>query len=361
LSDEDKDSKTEEPSQYRLDQSREKGEVASSKELTTVILLTVSITTLVLSSFYMYEVFSKYIEWLFKLDPNKVYEAKMLTHVLEETGIVMLKMVGPLFLASLVAGILAQLFQIGFIFAPDQISFKPEKLNPLNGLKRIFSMKSVVEALKGMLKFIIVISITYLVLRNQMNFFIGFLHSELTQILSIGQLFLVKLIAFIILGLSVLAILDFAYEKYSYHKKMMMTKKEMKDELKEKDGNPEIKQKIKNIQREMSRKRMMKDLPKADVIITNPTHLSVAIRYNPQTMIAPVVIGKGADLVALKIREIAKFHNIPIVENIPLARALYANVKIGEAVPRDLYKMVAQVLAYVFKLKKKQKALGVNI
>ncbi len=162
----------------------------------------------------------------------------------------------------------------------------------------------------------------------------------------------------ILAGLAIIAAADFAYQKFSYKKKLMMTKEQAKKESKEQDGNPEIKQRIRSIQREMSQKRMMADVPKADVIITNPTHISIALKYDKATMVAPEVIAKGADAVAMKIREIAKESDIPIVENVPLARAMYKTVKIGDGVPRNLYKAVAEVLAFVYKLKRKRKAVA---
>jgi flagellar biosynthetic protein FlhB len=158
------------------------------------------------------------------------------------------------------------------------------------------------------------------------------------------------------MGLGVVALIDFAYQKFTYKKRLMQTKQELKQESKEQDGNPEIKQRIRQIQREMSRKRMIKEVKNADVIITNPTHISIVIKYNAENMVSPMVIGKGADHMAMKIREIAQEYQIPIVENVMLARTLYKTVKINSPVPRSLYKAVAEVLAFVYKLKKKQKA-----
>ena len=175
--------------------------------------------------------------------------------------------------------------------------------------------------------------------------------------LGIGKYLMVKLGFSILLGLGVIALMDFAWEKWSYHKKMMMTKQEAKQEAKEKDGNPEIKNRIRTIQRQMAQKRMMNDVKKADVIVTNPTHISVALKYDGNEMVAPSVLAKGADHLALRIREIAKENDIPIVENIMLARTLYKTVKVGHGVPRTLYKAVAEILAFVYKLRRKQKAL----
>jgi flagellar biosynthetic protein FlhB len=171
-------------------------------------------------------------------------------------------------------------------------------------------------------------------------------------------MFALKLAMSIMLGLAIVAAADFAWEKHAYKEKLKMTKQQVKQEHKEQEGSPEIKNKIRQIQREMANKRMIADVPLADVIITNPTHISIVVRYDGDTMVAPEIIGKGQDHLAMKIREIAKAHNIPIVENVPLARALYKTVKVGEGVPRSLYKAVAEILAFVYKIKKNKKALS---
>ena len=194
-------------------------------------------------------------------------------------------------------------------------------------------------------------------MKNNIGSFLGFLHADAAQSLSFGKYLMVKLGFSVLLGLGVIALMDFGWEKWSYRKKMMMTNQEAKQESKEKDGNPEIKNRIRTIQRQMAQKRMMNDVKKADVIVTNPTHISVALRYDGDAMVAPSVLAKGADHLALRIREIAKENDIPIVENIMLARTLYKTVKVGHGVPRTLYKAVAEILAFVYKLRRKQKAL----
>jgi flagellar biosynthetic protein FlhB len=173
-----------------------------------------------------------------------------------------------------------------------------------------------------------------------------------------GKSLISKLGYSIIIGLFIVALGDFAYQKISYRNRVRMTREELKKEAKEHDGNPEIKQKIKTIQRQMAQKRLKADVKKADVIVTNPTHISVALRYDPETMVSPVVLAKGADHVAMKIREMAKEFDIPIVENITLARTLYKTVKTGASVPRTLYRAIAEVIAFVYRLKRKKKALS---
>jgi len=357
VADENDDEKTEEPSQYRIDESRKKGEVASSKELNTVILLAGTLMTVVLCSAFVYEEFSEYLAWILRLDFQRAYQEKEFIEIIEKTAWLSLKCVGPVFGASICLGFLGQLAQIGFLYSPDVLTAKLERINPISGFSRIFSKRSLVEVLKGLFKTGVVICITYMVMKDNLGVFSGFMHSEIAEGLVFSKQLIFKLGYSVLLGLAVVAAADFGWEKWSYRQKMMMTKQQAKEEHKEKDGNPEIKQKIRAIQRQMAQKRMMDGVKKADVIVTNPTHISVALKYDGTNMVAPELMAKGADLVALRIREIAQENNIPIVENVLLARTLYNTVKVGHGVPRNLYRAVAEVLAFVYKLKRKQKAL----
>jgi flagellar biosynthetic protein FlhB len=357
MAEESDDEKTEEPSQYRIDESRKKGEVAVSKELSSVILLSGSLLTLIICGVFVYEQFTDYIDWLYRLDFKQIYTAEKFGDVISQTAWTLVKCVGPFFGASACLGFLSTFVQIGFLYSPEILEAKFERLNPIQGFQRLFSKKAIVEAIKGVFKFTVIIAITYNVMKNNIGSFLGFLHADAGQSLTFGKYLMVKLGFSILLGLGVIALFDFAWEKWSYHKKMMMTKQEAKQESKEKDGNPEIKNRIRSIQRQMATKRMMNDVKKADVIVTNPTHISVALKYDGNAMVAPSVLAKGADHLALRIREIAKENDIPIVENIMLARTLYKTVKVGHGVPRTLYKAVAEILAFVYKLRRKQKAL----
>ncbi len=350
--------KTEDPSQHRIDEFRKRGEVASSKELTSVLVLAASLMTLGLSMVYMYEVLSEFVQWLYTLDTASAYTEKSLNTIVHKLITVSLKSVAPMFLVTLAIGVSANIAQVGLLFSPEVLEWKPERINPLQGVKKLFSMKSLVEAIKGVFKFVFILGIVYYFLKDEMHTFGGFFHLDFFQSFLYGKTFLIKLGFAIVLGLVVIAIGDFAYQKFSYKKKLMMTKEEAKQEHKQQDGNPEIKQRIRAVQREMSQRRVMSEVPKADVIVTNPTHISIALKYDPETMVSPEVIAKGADVLALKIREIAKGHDIPIVENVPLARGLYKTVKEGQGVPRNLYKAVAEVLAFTYKLKKQKKALS---
>ena len=354
----DQGEKTEEPSQHKIDEARKKGDVASSKELNSVLILTGSFAVLIFSTIYMFELLSNYIEWLYGLDITRVYTPEVAKIIFTETMVMGGKCILPVFSTSMILGILSQLGQVGILYSPEVLTLKFDRLNPIAGFKRIFSKKALVEVVKGVLKFGIVLGITYFIISSNMQTFSGFLHAEAAEALTFGKVFALKLAMSILLGLGIVAIADFAWEKYAYKEKHRMTKQQVKEEHKEQDGDPQIKQKIRQIQREMANKRMLSDVPNADVIITNPTHISIVVKYNGDTMVAPEIIGKGQEHLALRIREIAKEHNIPIVENVPLARALYKTVKVGEGVPRTLYKAVAEILAFVYKIKKNKKALS---
>ncbi len=350
--------KTEDPSQYRIDEFRKKGEVASSKELSSVLILAGSMLTLFLCTIYIFELLSEYITWVYAQNSMIFEDQKTLQLLFSKTVTVTLKSVAPVMLCSLVLGVFAQVVQIGFLFSPDVLQLKLERINPFEGAKKLMGKRSIVEVIKGLFKFTIIIIITFYMVKDNLFSFIGYLHSEVGQSVEFSMNLFMRVSMSILLGLAVVAAADFAWQKYQYKQKLMMTKQQAKEELKSKEGSQEIKQRIRNIQRELSRKRMMADIPTADVIITNPTHISVALKYDLDNMVAPQVVAKGTDHMALKIREIAKLHDIPIVENVPVARALNKTVKVGAGVPRTLYKAVAEILAFVYKLKKKKKALG---
>ncbi len=357
MADEEKDpaEKTEDPSQYRIDEFRRKGQIASSKELTSVLMLAGIFFCLILSSAFMFDVIKDYFDWLYKFEISKVFERETILVIFKESIYTLLKMVAPIFVTSLCLGYITTVMQFGFLFSTEVLKWDLKKVDPISGVKRVFSKKMIFETFKGLLKFAIVIMLTYIVVKPLLKGFIGFLDSDLSVALDFTKSLFVKLVFTLLIGLLIMAIMDFAWEKYQYSIKLKMTKEEVKKEQKDKDGNPEIKQRIRTIQREMARKRMMNEVKEADVIVTNPTHISVAIKYDRENMHAPMVVAKGADHLALKIRELAKENKVPLVENVPLARAIYGTVKLGDFVPRNLYKAVAEILAYVYRKKLKKR------
>jgi flagellar biosynthetic protein FlhB len=241
--------------------------------------------------------------------------------------------------------------QIGLLFTGDPLLMKFSKLNPLEGAKKIFGLRAIVEFLKSMLKIIVVGVVVYITLSGQISQIMKLSHLSLENTLSYVASITVQLGLTIGLILVVIAIFDYAYQKYEHEKSLKMSKQDIKDEYKKSEGDPLIKGKIKERQRKLAMQRMMQDIPNADVVITNPTHFAIALKYNASAMEAPKVIAKGKDYVALKIKEIAKENGIVMMENKPLARALYNQVEVGASIPADLFQAVAEVLAYVYKIK----------
>ena len=349
--------KTEEPSQHRIDEFRKRGEVAASKELTSVCVLAVSTFVLFFSITFIYETMTDFFKWIYGLDISNAYLKDSLNIIFSKMMWTGIKCLLPIFIAVIVSVFVINIAQIGFLFSPEVLNWNFERINPVNGAKKLFSLQSLVETLKSVFKFVFVISITWFFLKESMSTFQGFYHVDFLQTFIMGKMIILKLTMLILGALFFIAVGDLAYQKMKYRKKLMMTKEQSKEDRKRHDGNPEIKQRIRAIQREMSNKRMMKEIENADVIVTNPTHISVALKYDDGKMVSPKVVAKGADNLAMKIREAAKEHNIPLVENVPLARALYETVKLDSFIPRTLYKAVAEVLSFVYKLKMKRKGL----
>lgn len=347
------DEKSEEPSAQRLEDFREEGQVAQSKELTSLMVLLATLGVLyglgpTLASDYLDFMRRMFME-MSVLDFNKERAGTLLMACLMQTG----KMVLPIAAAGFAAGIVGSVIQFGFLFTWAPLEPKLERLDPISGFGRVFSMASIVEGIKSLLKLIVVSGVTYSLLKDEVLSSANVLDMESAQFVAYMSNAGFHLVMGVCVGLFVVAALDFSYQKFRYHKSLMMTKQEVKQEHKQREGDPLLKARIRSIQREMARKRMMQDVPKADVIVTNPTHIAVALKYDVEKMAAPRVIAKGADLLAQRIKEVARKNGIPMVENVPLARALHKSVKVGGTVPRSLYQAVAEVLAYVYRLKGK--------
>lgn len=243
--------------------------------------------------------------------------------------------------------------QFGFLFTWAPLEPELDRINPLNGFQRIFSLSSLLEGLKSVIKLSAVVGVTFMMLKSELLGSSSMSGMESGAFMAYMGSTAFRLVGGVCVGLFVVAALDFAHQKYRYRQSLMMSKQEVKQEQKQREGDPLLKARIRSLQREMARKRMMQDVPKADVIVTNPTHIAVALKYDAEKMAAPKVVAKGADLVAQRIKEVARKNGIPLVENVPLARALHKSVKVGGTVPRSLYQAVAEVLAYVYRLKGK--------
>lgn len=347
------DDKTEKATPKKKNDARKKGQVFQSREMSASIVLIIMIVTLkVLGpnlygqlTLYMKNSFSEYIKQTTQFDINLAMKLYI------DALMVLAKTVLPLLIVAALSAAIVGYAQVGTLFTFETLKPKGNRINPLSGFKRMFSARALVELLKSIIKIVIVAWVTYSYLESRTNEVLSLMNADLLTTLSfIGDAtFNVALkiaIAMIILGFA-----DFIYQKFDYEKNLRMTKQEVKDEYKQTEGNPEIKGKIKQKQRQMSMKRMMQDVPKADVVITNPTHFAVAIKYDLQQASAPFVVAKGQDYIALRIKQIAAENKVQMVENRPLARTLYSTVDIGETIPPELYQAVAEILAFVFKIK----------
>ncbi len=283
-------------------------------------------------------------------------DSSSINEILRLLGIVMvqlLKLVGPLFGIAMIVGVVASYAQVGSLFTMETLKPKFSNLNPINGIKRIFSVRGLVELVKALLKITVVGVVAWQSLRDEENNIIKLMDLDLVS--SAGYIFstAIDIAIKICVIMVVIGVLDYGYQWWQYEKDLKMTKQEIKEEYKEMEGNPEIKQKIKQKQREMSMRRMLSEVPKADVVITNPTHFAIAIQYDPKKAPAPIVIAKGQDYLAQRIKDVAKANGVEIVENKPLAQALFKAVELGRQVPPDLYQAVAEILAFVYQLKGK--------
>jgi len=353
MADQSSEEKTEQATPKKRQDAREKGEVAKSRELPSVAVLLASLLTFVFFGSYMYSHINMIMKNLFSLPFSKELKVLDFIDFAQEIVISFLVSLGPLLALIVVAAILSNIMQVGFMLSGKAIMPKLSKLDPIKGFGRLFSKQSVMELLKTLFKLVIVSSIGYFTIRNEMKNIYLLGDMDLDSIVVYVLVTTFKLFVRCALAMIVIVIADYAFQKYEFENKLKMTKQEVKDEHKNTEGDPQVKARIRSIQAEMARKRMMQDVPDADVIITNPTRLAIAIKYDGSAMNAPKLIAKGAGEIAKKIREIAQKHGIPIVENKKLARSMYSQVEIDQEVPANLYQAVAEVLAYIYKLKAK--------
>lgn len=354
---EDPSQKTEEPTQKRLDDALKKGQVINSREVTNFFML-LSLTLLIL--------------WML---PGQLREtALILRSLIEFSGEIPLDMEGDvltnlttailfkmsaIFLApvSLImfVSILSSFLQSGqFIFTSHPIAPDFSKISLMRGVKRLFSMRSLVEFVKGLLKIIIVGTIFYLAVSPELRKLKQLHDNSVMSILT----FVYDQVGYMLIAVCIVtffvAILDYLYQRHEYYQRLRMSKFEIKEELKQSEGSPEVKSKLRQLRQERAKKRMMSEIPSADVVITNPTHFAIALKYDMHTMPAPLVVAKGADMVAMRIRDLARKHNVPVVSNPPLARALFDVCELEDEVPVKYYQAVAEIISYVFRLKGKE-------
>ncbi len=344
--------RTEKATGKKRQEARKKGQVAQSREISSAMILLTALGVFYFAGSWIFWNLSGIISGVFQnigsLRFAGITDASAFsTEYFSQFMLVLL----PIFMPIAVVGFVANVMQVGFFISSEAIALKPNKLNPISGMKRFVSLKSMVELGKSIIKVLFIAGIAYLLVKSEIQEFPMLIHREVGQILVFIARVSLKVCFFVCVALIVLAIVDYIYQRWQYEQDLKMTKQEVKDEQKQTYGDPKVKARIRGVQMEMARRRMMEAVPEADVIITNPTRLAIALKFDAREMIAPRVLAKGAGHIAGRIREIAREHQIPVVEEKPLAQALYKMVEIGDYIPAELYRAVAEVLAYVYRLK----------
>ena len=343
--------KTEPATPKRREESRRKGQVARSTELNSAVVLIAGITGLyMLGGILLRDIAGFTASTLERSHEFAITTASFRVYMLEWARSFFF-LVGPIVLVVGTAALAVSLSQVGFMINEQALTMKLERLDPIKGVKRIISKRSLVELVKGIFKILIVGAISYLTIAPE------FQRITVLADAGIGSIF--QFIGYMVfrvglntaLVLLILAFLDYIYQRWEHNQSIRMTKQEVKDEQKQTEGDPQVRMRIRSLQREAARKRMMDEVPQADVVIKNPTHFAVAVKYEMDIMDAPMVVAKGQNLIAQRIKELAIEAQVPVVENKPLAQALFRSVEVGQEIPDDLYRAVAEVLAYVFRLK----------
>lgn len=348
---EDGQEKTEEPTSKRLDDAKKKGQIARSKELNTMAITLIGGMALVGMSGSLGQGLVRIMSSNLTIPRTEIFDVMAMTRRLVSSIQDALLMLAPFFAVVVVVAVLSSIALGGMAFSAQAMTPKLSKMNPLKGLKRLFSIKGVIELAKAMAKFFLVGGATALMLWLTLDSFINLSGMGLEP--AIRELVNLVGWAFVLVSstLILVAAVDVPFQVWDHKKQLKMTRQEIREEMKDTEGRPEVRGRIRQLQREMATRRMMDEVPKADVIVTNPTHYAVALRYNQVRMDAPVVVAKGIELVAANIRRVGTEHSVPIIESPALARAIYFHTELGEAIPAGLYLAVAKILAYVFQLK----------
>jgi flagellar biosynthetic protein FlhB len=345
--------KTEPATPKRREEARQRGQVAVSREIPSVTILLVALGVFSIAGTWMFGRLANVMRHIFQnLMSTRNMDIPFVHHVLSGLADQVFVVLMPLMGAVLVAGVGAHVAQFGFIFTGEPLAPKLNKLDPIAGMKRFLSMRSLVELLKALVKIVIIGGVAVLVLSHEIEDVPTLVKLDITQIMAFVGRASFKICFYACLVLAILAALDYAFQRWKHEEDLKMTKQEVKDEARQREGDPHVKARIRSIQIQTARQRMMEAVPEATVVVTNPTHLAVALKFESADMIAPQVVAKGAGHVAQRIKALAKEHGVPVIEQKPLAQALFKAVEIGDFIPSNLYRAVAEILAYVYRLKR---------
>ena len=343
--------KSEEPTSKRLDEPRKQGQIARSRELNTVVVTMTGIGRLLIYGADLGQTLLELMRGNFVLSRDVLLDDGSMAMHLLASGKLVLEAMMPLLVVLIIAAILGPIALGGWLFSPEAMAPKVSRMNPGAGLKRMFSTRALVELLKALGKFTVILLVALSVLSSDQDDLLAIANEPLEAAIMHSAQVVGWSMLWMACGLILIAAVDVPFQLWDHKQKLMMTKQEVRDEYKDSEGKPEVKSRIRQMQREMAERRMMAAIPTADVIITNPTHFAVALKYDPAKGTAPVLLAKGGDFMALKIREIAQQHKVMVLESPGLARAVYFSTELDQEIPAGLYLAVAQVLAYVYQLK----------
>ena len=347
----DEDDKTEEPTDKKIEDAKKEGNVNKSAEVTGAAILTLGSMYLLFFSSYSMSEIKKMMMFSYNFIGQDM-DGSVYYAITYTTVMTFLSALLPLFVLILVLAFATNWMQFGFIVTP--LKFDLQKLDPIKGFANIFGLKKLIEALKLTAKLTIIVAVMFVLFLLTHKKFLAMMDQETSGSIASMIDLIFYFLAAILLIIIIFAIMDFYFTRHYYMKSLRMSKQDIKDEFKNMDGDPQVKGRIRRIQMEMSRKRMMADVPDADVVITNPTHYAIALKYDNEVDSAPKMIAKGIDFIAVKIKDIAKENNIPIIENPALARALHDQIEIDQEIPSEFYKALAEIFSYVYELKKKR-------
>lgn len=348
------DEKTEEATPRRRQEARKKGQVAKSADLNAAVVLLALVVLLYTLRGYFTAQLSNYFVYILNNINRQLLSEQNLLNLFINTAVLFLKVMAPVFLAAMVMGLSINFTQVGFLFAPEAIKPKLENINPIKGFQRMFSVKALVELLKALFKIVVVGAISYGLIKGDFQKLFYLVYLDIAASFAEVAMLLFRISLNIIVVFLVIAVLDFLFQRQQFSKNLKMTKHEVKEEYKQTEGDPLLKAKLREKQRQMAMHRMMHSIPEATVVITNPTHLAVALKYNSAGRTgAPVVVAKGAGTIAKRIVEKAKEHDVPVIEEKPVARFLYQHVQIGQEIPAELYQAVAEILVMLYRAGKR--------
>lgn len=350
--------KTEDPTEKRKKDSREKGEITRSKELNTFVVMLAGVCALLAFGSALAETLMGIMKYNFSLRRDVLMDTNQMAFFLFNSGRMALAGTQPILIVLLLAAIIGPICLGGWLFAAGSLAPKFSRMNPASGLKRMFSKHAVTELLKALGKFGVTMAVAVWVLKRDQPELLALAHEPLEQAMAHAIHVVGWSSLYMALGLLIIAAIDVPLQLYQGKEKLKMTKQEVKDEHKDAEGRPEVKGRIRQMQREMSQRRMMANIPRADVIITNPTHFAVALKYDADSGGAPMLLAKGVDMVALKIREIGVAHEVQVLESPALARSIYYSTELDQQIPAGLYLAVAQVLAYVYQIRQYRPGTG---